>query len=363
MIAIAAIIIIVLLTMAYFYLKSPLLTSIATMFAAIIALLVAFNFYEIMAEQLLSRGHGGQWAQPVCLLLLFVITLVLLRAGCDQIVGANIEFGSIAKQIVAVVCGFFVGLIISGTLIVILTMSPLSPSMPYERFPIEGAKLNAGRLGLHKSLKVDDFACGLFNVVSKGSLSSKKSFDVYHADFLNQLHINRRSVGEERGGVPIIAGKKSIIVPSKNGVRINEDDLTIVRAGVKSGSIQKDGAALGTSSISLTPGQFRLVCKKKAEVSDVRGSAIAIYPLQYQQLGMAVRNQTDEDSKVDLDENIAFNSKQFITKKAGRAAWMDLIFKVPSGYQGMFLEFRNNAIVKLSKPVAESPEVLQALRE
>jgi hypothetical protein len=363
MIAIAAIIIILLLTMAYFFLKSPLLTSIATLFAAIIAVLVAFNFYEIVAEQLLSRGYGGQWAQPGCLLLLFVITLVLLRAACDQIVGANIEFGSIPKQIVAVVCGFVVGLIISGTLIVILTMSPLSPSMPYERFPIEGSKLNADRLGSQKSLKADGFVCGLFNFASKGSLSSKKSFDVYHADFLDQLHINRRNAGEERGSVPIIAGKKSIIVPPKNGVRINEDDLTIVRVGVKSGSIQKDGAALGASSISITPGQFRLVCKKKGEVSDVRGSAIAIYPLQYQQLGMAVRNKTDEDFKVDLDENIALDAKQFITKKAGRAAWMDFTFKVPSGYQGMFLEFRNNAIVKLPKPVAESPEVRQALRE
>ncbi|MBN1456878.1 MAG: CvpA family protein, partial [Sedimentisphaerales bacterium] len=330
MISIAAIIIIVLLTMAYFYLKSPLLTSVATMFAAIIAVLVAFNFYEIVAEQLLSRGHGGQWAQPSCLLLLFVITLVLLRAACDQIVGANIEFGSIPKQIVAVVCGFVVGFIISGTLIVILAMSPLSPSMPYERFPIEGAKLNADRLGSNKSLMADGFVCGLFKLASKGSLSSKKSFDVYHADFLDQLHINRRNTGKERGEVPIIAGKKSIIVPSKNGVRISEDDFTIVRAGVKSGSIQKDGAALGTNSISLTPGQFRLVCKKKAEIADMQGSAIAIYPLQYQWASMAQRNPMDEDSKVDLDENIALDTRQFIAKAAGRAAWMDLVFKVPS---------------------------------
>ena len=135
MIALIAIIVIVLLTMAYFFLKSPLLTSIATIFAAIIGVLVAFNFYEIVAEQLLSRGHGGQWAQPICLLLLFVITLVLLRVACDQIIGANLDFGSIPKQIMAIVCGFVAGLIISGTLIVALTMSPLSPSMPYERFP------------------------------------------------------------------------------------------------------------------------------------------------------------------------------------------------------------------------------------
>ena len=363
MIAIVAIIIIVLLTMAYFYLKSPLLTSIATMFAAIIAVLVAFNFYEIVAEQLLSRGHGGQWAQPSCLLLLFVITLVLLRAACDQIVGANIEFGSISKQIMAVVCGFVVGLIISGILIVVLTMSPLSPSMPYERFPIEGVGLNADRLGSHKSLMADGFVCWLFSFASKGSLSSKKSFDVYHADFLDQLHINRRNAGKERGGVPIIAGKKSIIVPSKNGMRIDENDFTIVRAGIKSGSIQKDGAALGTSSISLTPGQFRLVCKKKAEAANTQGSAIAIYPLQYQRAGMEARSRMEEDSKVDLDEKIDLNASQFITKAAGRAAWTDLVFKVPSGYQGIFLEFRNNAIVKLPKAVTESPEVLQALGE
>jgi len=364
MIALAAIIIIILLTMAYFYLKSPLLTSIVTVFAAIIAVLVAFNFYEAVAEQLLSRGHGGQWAQPICFLLLFVITLVLLRAICDQIVGAGIEFGSIPKLVMAVICGFIVGFIISGALIVVLTMSPLSPSMPYERFPIEGVKLdNTGRVRSHKSLMADSFVCGLFSFASKGSLSSKKSFGVYHADFLDQLHINRRNAGEERGGVPIITGKKSIIVPSKNGMRVTEDEFTIVRVGVKPGPIKKDGAGLGTSSISLTPGQIRLVCKKKAEAADTRGSAIAIYPLRYQWAGMEVRGRQDEDPKVDLDEKIALDSKQFIEKAAGKAAWMDFSFKVPSGYQGTLLEFRNNAVVKLPKAVIESPEVLQALSE
>ena len=73
MIALIAVIVIIVLSIAYFYLKSPLLTSIVTTFAAIIGVLVAFNFYEVAADQLLSRGHGGQWAHSGCFLLLFII--------------------------------------------------------------------------------------------------------------------------------------------------------------------------------------------------------------------------------------------------------------------------------------------------
>ncbi len=361
MIVLITIIVIMVASAMFFYLKSSLLTSIAMLFAAIIAVLVSFNYYELLAYQLISRGHGGQWAHPGCLVLLFVITFVLIRVGSDQVVGANIDLGYMPKAIVSTTCGLAVGFILAGVIVVALAMSPLSPSTPYERFRASG-KIDAARVSSSKSMIADSFVIALFKSASKGSFSSKKSFDVYHADFLDQLHLNRKGLGDgEKPGVPMIAGEKSIIVPSRNGVRTNEENFTIVRAGIKGGSIEKGGSSLKGSSVSFTPGQLRLLCKKKA--NDTKGSAIAVYPVEYQLLDGPMRESDEEDAGLNLNEVVNIDSKSLVKRKGSRAAWMDLYYKVPSGYQAMFLQFRNNAIAKLSKPVVETQEILQLLDE
>ncbi len=363
MIILITIIVIMVASAMFFYLKSSLLTSIAMLFAAIIAVLVSFNYYELLAHQFISRGHGGQWAHPGCLVLLFVIIFALIRVGSDQVVGANIDLGYMPKVIVSTTCGFAVGFILAGVIIVALAMAPLSPSTPYERFRASG-RIDASRVSSSKSMIADSFVSGLFKLASRGSFSSKKSFDVYHADFLDQLHLNRKGLGDgEKPGVPMIADEKSIMVLSRNGVRTNEENFTIVRAGIKSGSIEKGGSSLEGSSVSFTPGQLRLLCKKKAEANNTKGNAIAVYPVGYQLLDGPMRESDEEDDKVNLNEVVNINSKSLVKSKGVKAAWMDIYYKVPSGYQAIFLQFRNNAIAKLSKPVVETQEILQLLDE
>ncbi|MCK5565072.1 MAG: CvpA family protein [Planctomycetes bacterium] len=359
MIVLITVIVIMVASATFFYLKSSLLTSIAMLFAAIIAVLVSFNFYELLAYQLVSRGHGGQWAHPGCLVLLFIVTFVLIRVGSDQLVGANIDLGYMPKAIVSTTCGLAVGFILAGVVVVALAMAPLSPSVPYERFTVSG-KLSAARVSSSKSVIVDSFVSGLFKLASKGSFSSKKSFDVYHPDFLDQLHLNRKGLGDDKKtGVPMIADEEAIIVPSRNAVRTNEN-FTIVRAGIKGGSIEKGGSSLGGSSVSFTPGQLRLLCKKGA--NDTKGSAKAFYPVKYQLLDGPMGESDEEDAGLNLNEVVNIDSKSLTKRTGGRAAWMDIYYEVKgSGYQAIFLQFRNNAIAKLSKPVVETPEILQDL--
>lgn len=358
MIALILVAVITVGSVAFFYMKTPLLKSVAMLFGAIIGVLVAFNYYELLAYQLISRGHLGQLAHPLCLILLFAIAFALIRLGTDQIISADIDFGKLLKAIVSITCGLTVGLIISGVVLVALAMTPLSPSLPYERFA--AGKLDADRVSPSKSVVADGFVSGLFNLASKGSFSSKKSFDVYHADFLDQLHLNRSKLGDPKTGVPMITGGKALIVPSKNNVRTKEG-YAIVRAGIKSGLIQRGGSSLAGSAVMFTPGQLRLLCKEKAEVGNTSGSAAAVYPVECKLLNGPFKEGDDEDANVDLAGVVTVESKDFVSKKGGRAAWMDIYFKVPSGHQAMFLQFRNNEIAKLGKPVPETEEILQYL--
>ncbi len=62
MFAMILILIIVLLSVAHFYLKSGALVSFATFAAAVFGVIVAFTYYEPLTNMLLSRGYGLQWA-------------------------------------------------------------------------------------------------------------------------------------------------------------------------------------------------------------------------------------------------------------------------------------------------------------
>ncbi|KKL69970.1 hypothetical protein LCGC14_2109580, partial [marine sediment metagenome] len=117
-----SIIIITLLTISYFYLKCSVLKSFATVMAAILGLIIAFSYYEGLADMLISRGHVSQWAQGFIFFLLFVLSFALIRVGTDYVVGANISFGEVSTRITAVIAGILTGMIISGVFVITIAL-------------------------------------------------------------------------------------------------------------------------------------------------------------------------------------------------------------------------------------------------
>jgi uncharacterized membrane protein len=124
--ATAIIFIVILLTLAHFYLKCSIMTSFSTMLASIFAMIIAFTYYEKLAELFVSRGYGVNWAHFGCFMLAFVLGFALMRALADLLVGANIDLGQKqVKMAASLVCGLFTGVIISGSLLVALGMLPM----------------------------------------------------------------------------------------------------------------------------------------------------------------------------------------------------------------------------------------------
>ncbi len=371
MIATSVIIIITLLSVAHFYLKNSVLTSFATLISAVLAVVLAFNFYEQLANLLISRGSLVQWAQPGCFILLFVFGFAVIRILCDYLVGANIDFGVLPTRVTAVVCGIIVGVIISGMVLIAAAMAPVGSKWPYARFGEEGRTVKASNINPNNVLfNVDGLVTGLFSWISRGSLRSDKSFAVLQADFIDRLHLNRlkpekKKEDEEkprRGRKPskepekekvlTIAGINSIVLP-KNAVRIRDDDnRTVVRMGIKGKLISDGGAMDENGKVSFTLSQVSLICKQNAEAMDTCGTAKAVYPEKY-----ITRKSKRTKEAASLAELMTFSRTSF---KGGNAPIV-IAFNVPRGMTAKFLRFKQNVIVELPRSTAYSGEMEQLL--
>jgi len=354
------VVVILLLSTAYFYLKSPVIASFAMLISSIVAAIVSFSYYELLAGMLVNAGRGGQWAHPGCFAILFVVAFIVLRVACDYLVGTNIDFGVLITRSTAVICGLLTGMIASGILVITIAMMPFSPKWPYARFEVNRPLTVSNIRSANKSfLNTDGLASGLFSWISKGSMSSKKSFAVYHADFLNQIHLNRltpeakkdelgtsRSVSEPGVKRPIIVASSKAINVSKTGLTRREDGRAVVEMNISGKKIVNGGAADENRIVSFTLSQVSLVCKEKNQPSNTTGSGVAVYPEKYI---LGEKRNTDE---VSLGERITFSRSDF-TGAGGRAP-IKMVFDVPDSMRPILLRFKQNAVVGLpEKSTAE----------
>jgi hypothetical protein len=370
MVATVIALIIILLSVAYLYLKCGALASFSTFIAGVVGLVVAFAYYESLGGFILSKGHLGQWALPLVYILLFVTAFAIVRSAADFIMGEQVEFGALITKITAVVCGILLGMIISGAVFVTMSLAPLGPKWPYKRFADSGISIRSLDSPSKPLINADGFAAGLFSWISKGSFSSKKSFAVYHDDFVNQVHLNGLKAKES---VYTIAGKKAVSIPSR-GIRTlgsDNENLTMVRLTVKNGPIERGGAQDPDSKVSFTLSQIRLICKDKNAKSDspTSGSGVAVYPK-----GRVVgRRQAAEDAKIkeltglmdgrvvleqNLDDIITLTSDDL--KADGPK--LDIAFDVPANMEAVLLEFKQNAVTKAPPTVQASEENEDFLR-
>jgi hypothetical protein len=351
MLALILILVTVLLTMAVFYLKCEALTSITTFLSAVFGIVAAMGFHEILGSFILSKGYGGAHAYWASALILFVVVFAVLRTAAFQILNPKIEFSPIIKQVISIVCGGLCGLLISGMLLIILAMSPLSGGLSYSRYDLAGTVIpdKPNRL----LVNADGWVSGLFSWISRGSLSGKSSYALYHPDPLNQIHLNRA-----KGAFPI-AGKQALKLPGKNYIRLREvtgksgnQSLVVVRMGFNQQSFKSGGAADAEANLTLALGQIRMICGSKG---DATGTAVGtpIYPA-----GFVVKNKLEEKK---LGETITLERKEAQALQYGNAVWKDIAFEVPSNLTPKMLNYKYNVFFKLDPVVPGTDEIEKEL--
>jgi len=362
------VVIIILGCAAYQFFKGTFIRAFATIIIAICAGIVAFGFFEVLANVFISRSETGSflaivpWAQPLCFALLFITVFGALQTGMIYLtLQKPVDLGFLPERIGRVVCGIILGLLLSGFLLTTLGMAPLPNKYPYQRFDGKRNKV---------LLNTDGFSAGLFSIISKGSLSGKRSFATIHPNFLDQIHLNRQI-----SGTPLVTSKApaislpkptepavwpapenlkeqiSQIVSDLNrqsklkddstsktismpGLISNDYQPTIVRVGIERSALStKPKINGGTFLLS----QLRLICKQQGYGDEpLTGPGINIYPIGH--LKAADQIQVSTEMKLNSTDHFKNNAKE---------KWIDFVFCIPRDYVPMLLEFKQNSIVEI----------------
>ncbi|HEW79699.1 MAG TPA: hypothetical protein ENH34_07040, partial [Phycisphaerales bacterium] len=93
------------------YLKGTFVKSFTTVIITICAAIVAFSYFEILADVFVSRYPAFvPWAQPLSFVLLFVLAFAILQTISSRLTRQPINFGLWPERIGRIVCGIFLGL-------------------------------------------------------------------------------------------------------------------------------------------------------------------------------------------------------------------------------------------------------------
>jgi hypothetical protein len=343
------VVLIVLGCAALLYLKGTLVKAFAALIIAVCASVVAFGYFELLANVFIGRELLIPWAQPISFALLFILTFAVLQTAALRLIQQPVDLGLWPERIGRVVCGIFLGLFLSGLLLTALAMAPIPNKYPYQRFDQRYPDAEHPNKVL---LNPDGLATGLFGIISSGSLSGKRSFATLHPAFIDQAFLNRHNTPD---GVPSITKSQAIEILRKNaawyapeGIKDSDGNpvppksghvLTLVRIGIKKTAVVEAG--------TFTLAQLRLICKQQmADAGNpLAGKGQNVYPVGY--LAGPDLLQTKR-----LSDVIKVSSSDF--EANARVRWIDFAFYVPNGFVPVLVEFKQNSIAEV--PALVSPE-------
>jgi hypothetical protein len=320
---------------ALLFFKGNFVRAFAAFIAALCANIVAFGWFDQLSALLIRNDIMPKWAQAICFLVLFIITFGILLTLIMTLTRLPIDLGTTPERVGRIVFGLLLGFILSGTLLLIGGLAPLGANFPYQRFEASMPDLQNPKKPL---LNPDGFLTGLFGITSSGSLSGSQSFTVLHADFLNQLYLDRILTGKnvstrtkEQGTIEVPAktgawpatnlkDSSGNPLPAKTG-----SDLIIVRVGFTS-KLMRAGSRF-------TTGQLRLLCKSKGEKQPLKAGAKCVYPVGYIKLPGRVAMKGPAEA-ITLQQSDFKTGPKFI----------DFAFYIPAETEPAALIFKSNDI-------------------
>lgn len=114
---------------AYASLREGLLTAITTLINVVLAGLIAFNFFEPLADQLEDVLRGSFLAgyeDALALTLLFAGPLALLRLLTNNLANSDQDLPALLQQVSAAAVALITGYLVAGLLLCIVQTLPLN---------------------------------------------------------------------------------------------------------------------------------------------------------------------------------------------------------------------------------------------
>ena len=323
MIAELAVIVIILMTVAFIYLKGSIIKAFVLLISTFIASAVALSFFETVGQFAISHDLIPEWAFAAAFIVIFAFTLAILSTIGDKLITANIYFGDAPDKIIRCFIAAFAGFAIAGTILTAAAMMPIGTSLPYERFNPKPGKSTEPQKTL--ILNADGFITNLVSWLSRGSLSGQKSFAVFHPSFLNEIYLNRVGIAQNNSAIATSAiSVESAIAPQTP--LISALDKKPVSGGAQTKAvIIKTRTEGGVFSMS----QIRLICKSSDSSGDFKGSGQVFWPI----------------GNI-MGENVVTLAN--LPDQAGRQQ-MGFVFYIPTNAVPIMLEYKQNGVAEVGK--------------
>jgi uncharacterized membrane protein required for colicin V production len=317
----------------YQYVKGGIVSGFIFLIAAITAAIAAFSYYELAASYITAYSFIGAKSFSIAFIVLFLVVFTVVREISVKLIKPDISFGSPIDKFVGTGIGAAAGYIVAGVILITIGLMPYKTNWIYSRFSdkVDNPPLSSGVF-----LNPDAFVTKLFGLFSSGSLKGQNSFAVVHADYIDQIFLNRLLVSDNIS--PLARDGAIRIVPQ--GVRLAPENLmeapkeqeTAQPVEPPSGkSIVLVGLRISGPSLAPAEGdQQKLVLSQLRLVS---ASGQVAYPIGYLN---SERQLVVKPLNASLSDEL-------------KAEKIDFVFYIPKDTAPVALEFRQNIIEKINR--------------
>lgn len=167
-----------------------LFSGLINAFCAIIAAVVALGYSEALNDLITKQtGLHPSYSEPVCLIVLFIITLIALRMAVDRGIRGNVRLPMYLDWGGGAAAGIVIGQICVGILLLGVMMLPFGGRvMQYQRYERDEDNDvdDRGYVEFRRNsiwLRSDEFTTGLVNLLSNGSLRGKTPLASVYPDY------------------------------------------------------------------------------------------------------------------------------------------------------------------------------------
>lgn len=364
-----------------FWVYQGFFSGVIMFLCTVTAAMLAFGFYE-QVQSLWAASLNAGIGLPLALMLIFLLTLLLLRLATDKMIPDGVKLPLIVDRAGGGVCGFFTGMVLVGTCLVAIQMLPIGSNvLGFERVTMaaDGTPIQNGFM-----FKPDAFTVGLVDTLSAGSFRGHTSFAAAKPDLLIDLYSARDNPqAEERMVVPEdclqvkaywTATQIDQVSQKASGATIDREFTTVEAAPgnkfmVCRVRLDVSAASEGSTDVRFRVPQFRIVGPPPAGEGSSGPS-----PQVYLACGMSdlyihkehgltavLPNQSSRLVRFGPQTDFLLNAAT-----AGPAAEVygkgehkacngfnfDVAFEVPESFQPWYVEFKRGARVELTKNLA-----------
>jgi len=327
MLAELAVILVILVTGAFIYLKGTVIKAFLLLINTLVAATVAFAYFETLGRLIIGYGLVVEWAFAAVLILIFALVLAILNAVGGKLVPADIYFGDFSDRVIRCLIAAFAGLAIAGVILTAAAMMPIGTKWPYERFSATASNPTEPEKTL--ILSADGFITSVSSWLSRGSMSGQKSLAVFHPDFLNEIYLNR--IGTDSGNSAVATSQLALSVEAAwtpQTELISASDNQPISGGSQTKAVVVRARTNGAFSMS----QVRLVCKESDSAGNLTGSGEVRRPVGY----ITRENVVDRKS---LSEKVTLQQ-------------LDFVFYIPTDMAPVMLQFKQNAVASVGRLVS-----------